>query len=808
GFLGIYSAIVGAISLFCSLLLAGPIVRRFGIRGGLLTTPLLLVLGCGATILTGYLGIGGASMLFWMVIGNKIVNQAALYTIDKTNSITLYQPLPTRQRMQVQAALESMIEPLSGGLSGVILFIVIEWLGFGSFHITHLIFAIALAWLGMVFARHRGYLSALRDALKGRSLIGGELSYDTEEAVAYLKAGLISARPGEVIYSLRMLEKTQWKAEPADVAALLAHPSVDVRLDAAHRVEAGQLPAGLAMIQERLAAETSPSVRGALVEALSAAPLEDLVGAMLPYLEDRVPEVRLSAFAGTIRHGGIEGIVEVGGRLLAAEKSSLAAERCFAAGVIEKVASPQLYRPLLSLLADREPEVRRAALAAAKQVKMPRLWPSIFENLKLPGLEKSAMAAMVAIGAPLVPAARDYAARQTSGDRVRQSVLAVLGQIGSDEAISFLIAHIGHADRRLHRGALLALWRRKHHLPEAQWPLVYQALSAELAAARELLGAWLDCQKEGDSRAEVLLAALDQELDLLIDDIFHLLALVLHENDLREARTLFCTGDAVQRAFVLEMLDNALDREVKVELLPLLEAETTEERAAKLLGADRETLPRAERILRLAGEPEGRLLDWTRACLLYAADPATLPNAAIEAATHSDNSAVRTVGLWLRAGCPDFGKDRSMLLTIEKVLALRGAAIFAEIKEEYLSHIAASAAEVRLAAGETLFSQGEFGTALYVIYSGRLQVLVGDRVLAELGEREVVGEMAALDPEPRSATVTATEECVLLKITNDDLDLLLSDDVEVARGIIHVLVNRLRNKAVQQIVKPAEEKVA
>jgi HEAT repeat protein len=775
GFLGVYSAIMGTISLVCSVALAGPIVRRFGVRGGLLTLPLLLALGAGATVVVGHFG-GGSEILFLMIVGNKIIDQAFRYTLDKTTGVTLYQPLPARQRTQVQAALESIIEPLSGGVSGLILFGVIEWLGFGSFHITHLIFAIALIWFGMVFVQHRGYLAALRNALKGRALIGGEMSFDTEEAVAYLKAGLTSARPGEVIYSLRMLETTQWRAEPADVAALLRHPSVDVRLEAAHRIEAGKLPATLEVIEERLAAEASPSVRGALLEALSAAPLDDLVGAMIPYLEDSVPEVRLSAFVGMIRHGGIEGIVEVGGRLLAAQRSEAVHDRCFAAQVIEKVASPQLYRPLLSLLADPEPAVRRAALAA--------------------------------IGAPLVPAARDYAALPDATGRVRQSVMAVLGQIGTEEALAYLVAHIGHADRRLHRAALTALWRRKYRLDEARWPAVTYALSTEIAEARELLGAWLDCRQEGDARAEVLLAAIDQELALVVDDLFHLLALVLHENDLHEARTFFCTGDAVQRAFVLEMLDNALDRDTKAELLPFLEAETSEERAAKLLPPEREALPRKERILRLASEPEGRLLDWTRACVLYAADPATLPAAVIEAAIMSENSAVRTVGQWLRAGCPDFGEDRSMLLTIEKVLALRGVAIFAEIKEEYLSHIAASAAELRLAAGETLFSQGEFGTALYVIYSGALQVLVGETVIAELGEREVVGEMAALDPEPRSATVRATEECVLLKITNEDLDMLLSDDVEVARGIIHVLVGRLRNKAVQQIAKPVEEKVA
>lgn len=806
-FLGLYSAVMGTISLVCSVLLAGPIVRRFGVRGGLLTLPLLLALGAGATVIAGHFG-AGAETLFVMIIGNKIIDQAFRYTLDKTTGVTLYQPLPARQRTQVQAALESIIEPLSGGVSGLVLFGVIEWLGFGAFHITHLILACALIWFGMVFVQHRGYLAALANALKGRALLGGNMSFDTEEAIAYLTAGLTSPRAGEVIYSLGMLEKTQWRAQPGDVAALLSHASTDVRLEAARRIEAGKLPADLAMIEARLAADSSPTVRGALLEALSAAHLEDLVAAMLPYLDDPVPEVRLSAFSGLIRHGGIEGIVEVGGRLLAAEKSPIPEERIFAAQVIEKVASPQLYRPLLSLLADSHGPVRLAALAAAKQVKMPRLWPLIFDNLKLHGLEKPAMAAMVAIGAPLVPAARAFALGDEANDRVRQTVMAAFGQIGGDVALAHLVDHIGHRDRRLHRAALLALWRRKHHLPAGEHALAYRVLNAELAEARDLLGAWLDCRKEGDVRAEVLLAALDQELAMVEEDFFHLLALVLPGNDLHEARTFYRNGDPVRRSFVLEMLDNALDREIKAELLPFLEADTIAERATKLLGPDRDPMTRDERILRLACEAEGRLLDWTRACALYAADPASLPDAAIEAAIASDNPAVRTVGQWLRDGCPIYGKDRSMLLTIEKVLALRGVAIFAEIKEEYLSHIAASAAEERLAAGEILFSQGEFGTALYVIFSGKLKVHVGERVLAELGEREVVGEMAALDPEPRSATVTAIEDCVLLKITNDDLDMLLSDDVEVARGIIHVLVNRLRSKAVKQPVKAPDEKVA
>ncbi len=134
------------------------------------------------------------------------------------------------------------------------------------------------------------------------------------------------------------------------------------------------------------------------------------------------------------------------------------------------------------------------------------------------------------------------------------------------------------------------------------------------------------------------------------------------------------------------------------------------------------------------------------------------------------------------------------MLTIEKMLVLRTVDVFAAVREEYLESVAASSTEVRLAAGEALFAEGDFGTSLFVIVSGRMEVVAGGRRLAEMGERDVVGEMAALDPEPRSATVSALEDCLLLRLTNEDLDLLMRDDVEVARGIIQTLCRRLRSR--------------
>jgi len=81
---------------------------------------------------------------------------------------------------------------------------------------------------------------------------------------------------------------------------------------------------------------------------------------------------------------------------------------------------------------------------------------------------------------------------------------------------------------------------------------------------------------------------------------------------------------------------------------------------------------------------------------------------------------------------------------------------------------------------------------MFVVATGQLEVRVSGERVSVVGEREVVGEMAVLDPEPRSATVIALKDCVLLRLTSENLDWLMGEDVEVARGIIQILCRRLR----------------
>lgn len=133
-----------------------------------------------------------------------------------------------------------------------------------------------------------------------------------------------------------------------------------------------------------------------------------------------------------------------------------------------------------------------------------------------------------------------------------------------------------------------------------------------------------------------------------------------------------------------------------------------------------------------------------------------------------------------------------MLSNAEKKQILRTVHLFAETPETILDDIAHLLQEITCPGGATLIEQGEAGDAMYILIAGRVRVHSGGRTLAVLEEGSVFGEMAALDPEPRSASVTALEELRLLQLERASFHQLITSRPEITLGVIHILCQTLR----------------
>jgi CRP-like cAMP-binding protein len=131
--------------------------------------------------------------------------------------------------------------------------------------------------------------------------------------------------------------------------------------------------------------------------------------------------------------------------------------------------------------------------------------------------------------------------------------------------------------------------------------------------------------------------------------------------------------------------------------------------------------------------------------------------------------------------------------SIEKISVLKWIDIFRTIPEQHLSQVASILKEREIPAGEQIIREGEMGTSMFIIVEGRVRVHRDTQEIASLGTGELFGELAALDPAPRSASVSAISDVFLFELDGASLYEIMSDRPEVVRGLIRILCNRVRS---------------
>lgn len=144
---------------------------------------------------------------------------------------------------------------------------------------------------------------------------------------------------------------------------------------------------------------------------------------------------------------------------------------------------------------------------------------------------------------------------------------------------------------------------------------------------------------------------------------------------------------------------------------------------------------------------------------------------------------------------------------------LRGIPLFQSLDAELLKLLADAAEEAVFAKDELLLHEGEPGDAMFIIARGAAHVVKGEgeqeRLLDIIGGGEVLGEMALLTGEPRSASVRAATTLTALRLRFPDVRKLMEESPELRNQVEdawarHVLDNLLRGDAAWQHLAHAQ----
>lgn len=822
-FMGYYSALMGILTLLSGAFLTGPFLSRYGLRAGTLALPVALAISIAPLALAGS-AWGLIAFLFWPAFIAKLLNYA-VDTIDRSARSILYQPLPATMRGQVQTATEGVLQPIMIGVAGVVLLLLHKALSFTVVQIAYVLLAILAGWVPVALVVGRAYPTMLMQALVRRRLGDSDVSLDDGSSIAVLQQALQSPHEDVVIYALNTLEEQQDATLPATLQPLLAHPAPAVRADVLARIERLELRTALPAVRRRLDGESSPQVQGALLRTLAALGDTDELEIVSAYLAASDPAIRLSATVALLRHGGIGGVLTAGQQLLQWIAAPDPRERVFGAQVLGEVGVGHFYQPLLALLQDADPHVQRAALRAAGRLLNPRLWPVVVDNLESPLVQKAAMAALVAGDESALPAIEVALTQPGQKREVLLRLAQVCGRVRSQALCARLQDRIAYPDSTVRSEMLRALQRCGYQATGDQVASIHAQIMAEARDAAWILATMRDMGE--DAALALLQGALQAELGQQRARIFDLLSFLTAPQSVRRAQqTLDMARASIeQRAYALEILDVVTPQEVKGILVPLVEDLPLDQRLQRLgTMFPQPALDRTARLRALVTDAEGRFSTWTSACALDAIGRLSITGLSVlvSEAAIAPEPLIRETACWTAArldgkaplipaepsphaadlfvsraagnGDSTVTTEKVMLSTIEKVIILKTARMFDQIPDHTLAAVASILEVVEVTAGTTIFAKGDLGNAMYIIVAGEVRVHDGDHTFDHLGARDVFGEMALLDAEPRSASVTAVADTLLLRLDQDAFYDLMEDHSAIARSIIQVLSRRLRER--------------
>ena len=749
-YLGVFNGATQTVSLLTRLFVSRPLLARFGIRVGVVILPVMHAICSALTIASGALGFGAVSV-FWLMLANQGIYKSFKHPIDNASFKVLYQPLKPEQRLSAQIAVEIIFSPVVVGIAGGVMLLFTAGMRYDPARFSILLLLNFVAWAFLARAAGRGYAKKLLDMIRRRIEGDVALPFDDATTLTVLRTSLESPNPAVVCVALDLLEKADAPGLVDALRARVSDPSPAIRRHVFERLIVLR-PEMLHELRSQIFSDLDPSVRSAAVRAVSlvsSATVDDVV----PYLGDFDPLVRLAAVEVLFGIHGDAG--PIAGREAVARfaSSDLAADRVLGARLAGDHGVEQVVPPLL---ADDDCDVRRAALAAAGHLRSASLRPALIEHLLDPRFAQTAARALASEGDAVLPVL-DAMFTPSADSRLLRRLVYVYRLVGGPAAVSVLSSHLQFPEVTV-RGRVQAALDGLGFVAKGQdRGVILELLESEARETAWTLGALRDLPAR--SSLAPLRRALEDEVTGAGRRAFHLLAFVHDPVAVHRAAAHMAHPSKEKRAYAHEVVELMLDPEQRGAIMPLVDGAKPEDRLESLA----ERFPQAKRgveecLRELAGRSDRWLGQWPR--MLARRETGEL-------------------------------KEDAMLL-IEKVIILKTVPVFANTSEDLVAEIAGILKEIECAAGHTIFEKGDMGDSMYIVVAGKVRVSDGETTLSLLGEKEIFGELALLDPKPRSATVTAMETTRLFRLDGDTFSQLMAGNLDIVRGVLHVLCERLR----------------
>ena len=606
-FISRFLAIAYGADIVILLLVAGLLLKRFGLRLGLTANPTVVLSVVAAVVIGGVAHGAGATLVFVLIVGARVSDLVLSDGTTRTSVSAAYQAIPRAERLAAQANVESLGVPLAIGLSGVGLMVLRATVGTTNGLVLPVMTSIVLAaWIITALIMYRGYRNNLLLNLRSRLLHPEELALEGATAIIAVDRLLASEDPRDMRLGLRALSSIAPDDLPERLERLAMHDrpvAFDLTLELLIRVDRNKAES----VARHRVREHDPHVRSASLRTLGqigepadhsmiAEALEDesddvvvAASAALAAMADHAARAagNTAAYPAVAQRaigGGVDSsIADLNVRVEALAVCPDASRRILAARILGEFRSLGHIdrQPFTTLLRDRDVEVRLAALDAVQLTDADPLTADVVVALENRGTAAAALGCLIRNRPLCLTLADQVLSGQVAASRstLLQFVRACRA-MGDSPAIEVLRRYVHHSDRDVGLACLRSLAHvvgDDHHATDAT--LGRSILVSDMEHAARLAAA--DRVLTGKS-ADVLRYAIGNEIDLLRERILASLALIYGRTDIDRVQLQLRQSDPADLALATEWLDVTLNGEDRSALALLEPRITNDERSRRL----------------------------------------------------------------------------------------------------------------------------------------------------------------------------------------------------------------------------------
>ncbi|MFH0757639.1 MAG: hypothetical protein V2B15_10155 [Bacteroidota bacterium] len=608
-----YAGGVGLVSFlgffFGAMIAAGWLMRRFlfswmkkrhGIGVTMLMSPvILLVVSLAAVIIGDMYGTNAGSGMFpnffILVFLARFIFGTWHDSMQEPSMNVIYQSLDPREKQNVKSGIEGVLSQIGVFTIGLFLACFVLFSFIEIIHVTYILIILVMAWFFVGLSLYRSYRKILR------------ISLESDRIRDQQDRGLHELSKID-------LNKTAFPVEAIEFNPYLFHYTPDkellTMLDHAHpgvRIRVwdhllGSSP-GLPQLtlSQMLSHEHEPDIKER-IRKLIQRKLRSKLGLQAAFIKERLdrfkdhsPEV--DPAVGEAFHSG--------------EKNEVFAALYHVARERDRTYLPEV----VSLLKDKDLDVRSVAISTAGQMDSRRVTTSLIESLEHPQLYALGWSALVRQGEVVLEELESAFHKPGSDIKLQQRIISVLSAIGGVRATQLMLEKLNYHHREVFNAVVLGLYENHFRANHLQQAIIQSAILKLVQTGAWNLAAKVSIRMENPGG--YLDTAVDREIWDVNELILTLLAMIYDRRSVHRIRMNLLDKQTEDREIAIEMLDLLLVEPLKTVLISYFTDILVREKIDKLQSLDRVDLIPVDLLLKKILNRDGMQMgDFIRICVL------------------------------------------------------------------------------------------------------------------------------------------------------------------------------------------------